>query len=484
MTVKFWKSFSKRQNSTKQPTTGTQTASLTCYLKDDTSTHDPVLQLASNEFGYEYASIEYGTSPNIIMKYYFVRDVVSIGNGLVEYHLTEDTLATYKNDIGNTIAHVLYSSTGGNISVIDPRIAVSNQRLIYVHGGSSTYQVFPASNDYYVLSVYNGHMIYDSGVVQDSGLMGLSYGITGADLQHIRAWLSDDNIMTSISDYFHGEPIKTIFQCLWVPYDLSSVGYSMSTGAFHFGDQICTAAPSAGARAITGSQKGTGSISVPLTKHYTDFRASEPYTTGELYLPGVGVVKLNMGDWLYSNNVNVEYTIEYITGNVRYFLKTDGGTVLGTYDCNVASPCPLGQTVLNGGGVVNGLMSMGSSVAMLAAGAAAGGTGGAVAAGALAIGAANTALAANKRDTAISGGVGGRMIQTQPGIYLIEYCVQTEDPSGVNYIAQRGQPYSGVAQISSLSGYVQCEGASVECSASATEKEEINNYLNNGFYYE
>lgn len=480
MTVKFWSSFSKRQNSTKQPTSGTETASLTCRLKEATSLHEPVIELSSNNFSYEYAYIsDFG-------KYYFVRDVISSANGLVEYHLIEDTLTTYKTDIGNTYAHILYSSSGGDISIIDPRITVSNQRLIYVNGGTSTYQVFPSSNDYYILSVFNDHMLYDSGTgtVQDSGLMGLSYGITGEDLQNIREWLSRNTVMDSIEQYFHGEPIKTIFQCLWVPYDLSTAGVSMSTGAFHFGDQICDRTPTAGARAIVGSQKGTGSISVPLTKHYTDFRASEPYTTGEIYLPGVGVVKLNMGDWLYSNNVNVEYTIEYITGNVRYFLKTDGGTVLGTYDCNVASQCPLGQAVLNGGGVVNGLMGMGSSVAMLAAGTAAGGAGGAVAASALAIGAANTALAANKRDTVISGGIGGRMIQTQPAIYLIEYCVQTEDPSGVNYIAQRGQPYSGVAQISSLSGYVQCEGASVECSASALEKEEINNYLNNGFYYE
>ena len=207
MTVKLWKTFSKRLNSTKRPS-DPAAAELTCRLKDNTSVHDPVLEIATNDFGYEYVYIsDFG-------KYYFVRDVVSKAYGLCDYHLTEDVLATYKTPIGQTQAHILYSSSGGDISIIDPRIAVSNQRLIYMHGGTNAYQVFPSSNNYYILSVYNDHNVYQDGVVQDSGLMGLSYGITGTDLQNIRAWLSDHNVMQSISNYFHGEPIKTIFQCL------------------------------------------------------------------------------------------------------------------------------------------------------------------------------------------------------------------------------------------------------------------------------
>ena len=63
------------------------------------------------------------------------------------------------------------------------------------------------------------------------------------------------------------------------------------------------------------------------------------------------------------------------------------------------------------------------------------------------------------------------------------FSVNTEDPNSLTYISERGRPYSGTAQISSLSGFIQCEGASINCAASATEKEEINNYLNSGFYY-
>lgn len=100
------------------------------------------------------------------------------------------------------------------------------------------------------------------------------------------------------------------------------------------------------------------------------------------------------------------------------------------------------------------------------------------------MGAANTVLADNKRSVMTSGSIGGRMIQTQPFILHTEFSVDTEDPEDVDYIAQRGGAYKGTAMLSLVPGYIHCECASVDCSASALEKEEINNYLNNGFYYE
>ena len=47
-----------------------------------------------------------------------------------------------------------------------------------------------------------------------------------------------------------------------------------------------------------------------------------------------------------------------------------------------------------------------------------------------------------------------------------------------------GMPYFQAAQISSLSGYVKCSGASVTIPGYESEKDAVNGYLNSGFFYE
>ena len=500
MTVKFWKGFAKRINSTKQPT-ATATAELTCRLKENTSVNEPVLQIATNDFGYEYAYIaDFG-------KYYFVRDVVSTANGLCEYHLTEDSMATKKTDIGNTKAHIAYSSTGYNAKVIDPRITVRNHKTIMKSGGATpgnAYRVFsPSADGNYILTVFYGNDNNHPISVNAYTGMSITYFLDYAGIEAFARYLS--NNITSVSQYFNGTGLNCVFNCLWVPYDLIGTE-DVEHGTFVDGNNNIIAYYDTrvrignltsnidhlplSSRILANMPRYTNTISVPchlqpLTTN--DFRASEPYTTGNIYLPGVGTVNLNMSDWQDSDNINVEYTIEYATGNMRYFLKTDAGIILQTHDCCIASQCPLGQNVMTGGaGVIGGIAGMVGGVAALGVTAASGGTGAAFIPGALSLimGAANTALSANKRDVTTTGGLGGRMIQTQSYIIHTEFSMNTETPTNADYIAERGGPYLGTALISTLSGYVQCEGASISCDASAFEKEEINNYLNNGFYYE
>lgn len=47
-----------------------------------------------------------------------------------------------------------------------------------------------------------------------------------------------------------------------------------------------------------------------------------------------------------------------------------------------------------------------------------------------------------------------------------------------------GRPCYKNVQISTLSGYIKCAGASVDIAGLAGEKEMVNSFLNNGFYYE
>ena len=105
-------------------------------------------------------------------------------------------------------------------------------------------------------------------------------------------------------------------------------------------------------------------------------------------------------------------------------------------------------------------------------------------AGALLASAANIAVSANKRATSLKGGGNSRAITDLMDIILTGFFMDTEDCDDVNYIAKKGRPVAKTDTISSYSGFVQCDQASVSCSGTAIEKDRINSYLNTGFYYE
>ena len=68
MTVRFYNSFYKRRNSTKQLTGSETFYEKDCKLKANCSEHDPVLILSTNDFSYTYAFIAEWA------KWYFVVD--------------------------------------------------------------------------------------------------------------------------------------------------------------------------------------------------------------------------------------------------------------------------------------------------------------------------------------------------------------------------------------------------------------------------
>ena len=173
--------------------------------------------------------------------------------------------------------------------------------------------------------------------------------------------------------------------------------------------------------------------------------------------------------------------LEYATGDVGYFIKDSSGHVIQTANTNMAALCPLGQMTTNAAGAVS---SIGSGIGSIAAMAAASTTGGGIAAaGALLVSAANTALSFNKRAASIKGGFGGQMAAAETNIFYTGYYMDTED-IGTSYVSQKGRPVAVTHAISNHSGYVQCDDASVSLGGESWERDEVNSYLNGGFFYE
>ena len=103
MTIKTWSGFSKRKNSTKQPTGGT---SVTAFLKEGTSIENPTFTLSGNNFTVDYVEA-FG-------HYYFVKDIVSIRNNLIEIECVQDVLATYKSAIIGSSQYVIRSASAAS----------------------------------------------------------------------------------------------------------------------------------------------------------------------------------------------------------------------------------------------------------------------------------------------------------------------------------------------------------------------------------
>lgn len=468
MTVTFYSGFSKRINSTKQPAiTGTDHD---CKLKEDCSEHDPVLLLQSTA-QYDYAYI------SAWAKFYYVKDIVSKSNTISEYHLSEDVMGTYKYYIGNTYAQIAYSSTDYDSLIIDPRIQVSSKKTVKTLASSGT-AVFGASPGWYLLSVFADSII--SGV--NNGFA-VTYILSDSGMEKLRRWLSDTNVWQAVFNYFKGEPIRSIFRCIHVPYNVPNASIT-GVSSCVIGNQSSGAIFTTGeCGIISGFPIDYQYHALAFSRTYTDFRRSEPYTTAQIHLPGIGLVDLCMGDFGGASGCTVSVAIEILTGNVQYNIAV-GGEVIYTASTNVAAQCPIGTDIVDSGGVMNGITTfIGGAVSLVGAMMTEGATA-ALSAGAMVAGAANTALAANRHAQMISGNIGGRMASLGVYIYMNEYTVETQDPNDVNYIANRGRPCKKTALISSLGGYTECVNASVSCPGQAEEKEEINRYLNTGFFYE
>lgn len=132
-------SFSKRENSTKQPTGSGTSVSVT--LLDDTSLMNPTfkLSLASNPIGYNYAYVaDFG-------RYYFIQDISSHQN-FWYISCTCDVLASYKTAIGSGTHYVLRSSSDSDGDISD---SVYPAKI-----NATMSRVFPQNN---LIDWSNGH---------------------------------------------------------------------------------------------------------------------------------------------------------------------------------------------------------------------------------------------------------------------------------------------------------------------------------------
>ena len=444
MTIKTYTNFSKRKNSTKQPTGGTD---VSVVLKEPTSIVNPVFKCSSVSDSVNYVYCEsFG-------RYYFVSDIVHVTNDIIELHCSVDVLASAKSNIGSTSAFVERSTTAFNQWISDGEVIPTDEVVQCVSTEGNLVSNLNVTNPNYVVSVVGKggrkNYVMNSGIIQAA--FSSAFDPTTLDFTQIQDCLA--SLFKSIAE--PGQYIKSI---KWFPFTVNTGG--SETAFFGFTPCVNTV------DIATSIEDGSTPISQPA-RYYNDWRDFDSrFTTVNVYLPGIGPVQI---DAKYLENViAVQYVTDIDTGACTAVLTADS-YIIGTYNCQAACDIPMGG--LGGLGAANGIGKLLTAFSPNPLQFAANATGGF-------IDAVGGSISPTESST---GATGNRRLW---GNY--PYCQMSVTRLGSTGMsaATKGKPLKEARTLSTLSGYVRCSEASVSCPFTDGEKDAINSYLNSGFYYE
>lgn len=466
-------SFAKRRNSTKQPASLSDTR--TVVLKENTSQDNPTFLVTGNDFNYNYCLWD--------GKYYFIDDIVSVHNNLMEVRCVMDVLATYKSEILNTTAYVLYDSVA-NTELPDNRLPIKTTKSVQT---STAACPFVPDGGCYILSLTGAHGTTGVYKVSANDLAALI-----DDLQDVTDNIFDFNGITPptrptsqnlwdwlgyIGDYIKYaidcavRPISQIFgsgnipenirECRFLPFDIGT-----TTGAIPIYLGTFITQQSFG-KLNTETVHRTTTVNIPWQSN--DFRRRSPYTEIYIYLPYIGMIKLSSENLVGQSTIEVAYTIAVRDGSLICTLSS-GGEILGQYSGNVSASVPVGVSNISLGRAAQALIATAASVA----------TDSLSTFGMASIQYAN---AVTPNYSCIGGLDGIAGIGTNQDITCYTVFHDTIVTPNQN-LAVIGSPSMCSKSLATLTGYCQCVDAHVEAAATAMELTALDNFLNSGFYIE
>ena len=472
MNIYVWSNFTKRRNSTLQPTGGT---SKTVHLKEQTSIEKPSFILAEPMPSYNYVQA-FGN-------YYFVTDIINLDASRCEIVCDLDVLATYKSYITSYTAFVERAASSYDIWVNDPQLSQQQSYVRETQNLTDTDGFFTTGAGCFIVEC----LAKDKGIVlyATNDLMPYRYildpGVyTTADKN---AWIQSTIAQSFDLDVYVGS-VK------WFPFTASDLSGTLLTNTFPIGPIDIAAALGGGWSDTVYQLNQTGqkykelTLSLPSTNNFGDFRdCTNQYTQYNLYLPGVGLVSLDAAVIGFAiknaRTIKVNIYADLVSGEITYILRfqaSGGGAsaIIGRYSGNISVDVPIGKAAVDT--VKSAKMFAGSVAAGAAAGGWIGAIGGALAGGVEAI------YNHMTPDTSMVGGSGNKT----EIFYNHSYIVLGRKQFGAKDFptAVSGRPLMQNVLLSTLSGYVKCGNASVPIPGHEEDMAAVNNYLNSGFYIE
>lgn len=443
MQIELFENFNKKINSTKRPENGTV---VDCFLKENTSLENPHFILSGINFSINYIKWE--------NRYYFINDIFSLKNNLIEISCSEDVLATYKTDIINMTAFVNYSSSNYDLNIYDNRIgtvADLNRKV-----NSVACEGFNDGGCYCITCIGNGDANLNRYYTYDTGLNSLAKKVVSIDGDFI-----NDIVLQ------FGNCVNAISSIIYIPFNTLSV----------YNTTICLGKYNTNVPAWQTTDKYVYKNVVVQIPWINSEISRRGFETIELYLPFVGTVNLNAELFKNDSYITIQYVMDYITGGITYMV---GGFYTFTASCGVPISMGIYQTDITKIPTAIGLKLADylSSNALEKIGK---------------ISKDYMFDISNKTsDVGTNFNTIGSM-SGYDGVALVlegynKINIRNSSHSFTDSIGSLkdivGNPLFKKVQLKSLSGYVQCNGASIDCNALEGSKEKINTFLNTGFFIE
>lgn len=475
MTAKFWQLFTKKKNSTLQPTG--DAVELTVRLKEDTSIYSPTLLLSSQ-------AVKTATEAYFDGKYYFVRDIRSVTGNLWEVDLEMDVLATHKTSIGNYTGLITRTAdaTWFNPLLIDDLNPPTDELAFSYTSDSSLTSLLSKSASANVKTFYILNVMGDASQTSVKNPNGLcrTYLLYPDEMTQLAIELNTGNVWQQLKNNL-GNPMDSILSCHIMDFDTSASVIDGSVERIKLGG-IDT---NKDAKAISNRYYKSSVYGISLPSGYYDpyrtYADGSPYATYTLYLPYVGIVPLDYSMIQDSRTIYYQLIVDFITGDIEYALmKTQGGGIIATYEGNMATQCPVSAKTFNAiqrlGGAVTAIGGIGTAAV----------TGGASALAGLGAAAAGAGQMFNSFDvhTQLNGNVSSNLgSQMSLGVRINAYIKKPAHGLTEEY-ATCGLPCMKVGKPSDHPGYCKFQEASVPIANIDMVRDMVNNYLMTGFYYE
>lgn len=455
--------FTKRNNSTKRPTNEPQ-IKLDGWHKKTTSIYSPTFTVTQRLVGYSYLTWE--------NMYYYITDIVFIRKDYYELVCELDVLATYKENILNTTAFVLYSTSNVNLQIPDTRYSMVNaptiksSNSVLLDDGSNI-----MSEGMFLLNYVTSQPTYGA-----SGSVYLTYQQC-IDVTNILASSGFSEWLNNAQKQFMGA-YDSLLGCLYFPFKWNE--FLSATKKIVLGGYDTN---------IMGIEPVNTryNIEVTIPWAFNDFRNMPPYTSLIVFLPAYGFVELNPADYIGKTKIPVNLLIDGITGSGTYIV---GENFRAT--TSFATPINIGTIKSNTiGATMSALSTVGAVAGGIAASVASGGLAAPAAIGgaaSIATMAANTYIAAQQRSLGSIGSNGGTASIFQgPNLEWTKvYCIiiahdTAQTVGSFNHI--NGGICNQVLSLNSLSGYCQTINASVN-TPNLIASNKINSMLDGGIYIE
>lgn len=474
----YFSSSSKRENSTKQLSMG---SSHSCTFKNGCSMLNPTLFLELDDEDFP----EY-TAFRIEDHYYNITDIRTVRNNLFEVSGEVDVLATYKQDILNTTAYVIYD-TVPNTEIPDNRLPMVTTKRVQA---SSTLCPFTPDDGTYILSLTGSNDstgVYKVSEAQLASLIDDIQDVTdnifdtvtppspppdtndiptaiknfGSFQLSVFGWIID-NFKLAISQFFgSGDISDNIRECKYIPFNVGTTSGQIPIYLGTFKTKVSFG------KLNTETVHRTVSVTIPWQAN--DYRRRSPYTEIYLYLPYIGMVKLSSENLIGQSSLSVSYTLALRDGSLICTVES-GSEVIGQYSGNVGASVPVGSSNINlpkaGMSLISGISNAVSKNL-----------------GGVGMAAIQFGDAVTPNFSCIGGLDGVAGVGTKQSIVCYTVYHNTNVPPN-SEILTIGSPTMAPKPLASLTGYVQTNSASVEGSMSAPERNKINRLLDSGIFIE